>query len=168
MLDLTVASIDYARLMYREYDAIITIEDKFFRDGLRISERPQLILKFDDLEKEEPGLLQGYGLCQASHIRAAFAFAQMHRGRSILLHCHAGISRSPTLAMAIQAWNLPAGHEDEAVQSVYAKNKKIYPNSLVARMADVVMCRNNAFSDSVEKLIQEINIEDKENNQPNF
>lgn len=54
----------------------------------------------------------------------------------VLIHCHAGISRSPAAALALLADALGPGREAEAVETIYASIPCCLPNSLMVRDAD--------------------------------
>ena len=59
--------------------------------------------------------LEDYVLPKAHHVWTALDFAEEWGYPSLLIHCHAGMSRSPTIALAIIANCLGDGREREAV-----------------------------------------------------
>ena len=83
------------------YDGIITIEDSFEEDPLRIDPNicPQLVLCFDDISRP----VDDYILPEKKHIQKALKFANNIDGGSLLIHCFAGVSRSSGIALAIIA-----------------------------------------------------------------
>ena len=94
------------------YDGIITIEDTTIREPFRVqtNEPKQLILRFDDINKP----MDDYVIPQMSHIKRALEFADKIEDGSLLIHCHAGISRSSAIALAVIAKKLGSGKEEEA------------------------------------------------------
>ena len=98
------------------YDGIITIEDTTIREPFRVQtdEPKQLILRFDDINKP----MDDYIIPQMSHIKRALEFADKIEDGSLLIHCHAGISRSSAIALAVIAKRLGSGKEEEAVKTL--------------------------------------------------
>ena len=98
------------------YDGIITIENTTIREPFRVltDEPKQLILSFDDIN--EP--IDDYVVPQMSHIKRALDFADKIDDGSLLIHCHAGISRSSAIALAVIAKRLGSGKEEEAVKTL--------------------------------------------------
>ena len=94
------------------YDGVITIEDSLVDDPLRIDESdcPQLVLCFDDIASPKDEWI----LPKERHVRSALEFADELGGGSLLIHCHAGISRSSGIALAIIAKGLGPGREKQA------------------------------------------------------
>ena len=98
------------------YDGIITIEDTTTREPFRVQtdEPKQLILRFDDINQP----MDDYVIPQMSHIKRALEFADKIDDGSLLVHCHAGISRSSAIALAVIAKRLGSGKEEEAVYTL--------------------------------------------------
>ena len=94
------------------YDGIITIEDTTIREPFRVQtdEPKQLILRFDDINQP----MDDYIVPQMSHIKRALEFADKFEDGSLLIHCHAGISRSSAIALAVIAKRLGSGKEEKA------------------------------------------------------
>ena len=65
----------------------------------------------------------------------------------ILIHCAAGISRSPAAAFIFFCLHLGPGREQEALEMAAASREVsgIWPNDLMVRYADEIMGRNGAM-----------------------
>ena len=83
------------------YDGVITIENSNIEDPLRVDYNPpkQLVLRFDDI----CGSIDDFIEPQESHVQRALTFADEIGDGSLLIHCHAGISRSSAIGLAIIA-----------------------------------------------------------------
>ena len=116
------------------YDGIITIEDTTIREPFRVQtdEPKQLILRFDDINQP----MDDYVTPQMSHIKRALEFADKIEGGSLLIHCHAGISRSSAIALAVIAKRLGPGKEEEAVNTLEHINPNCRPNKSIVEMTD--------------------------------
>ena len=122
------------------YDGIITIEDSDIQNPFRVrsGETQQLILRFDDISTPIDDLI----VPQDIHIERALKFAQLIADGSLLIHCHAGISRSSAIALAIIADKLGEGNEEEAVKTLEFINPNCRPNRLLVKMTDEILERN--------------------------
>ena len=122
------------------YDGVITIEDSTIEDPLRIGSRPpdQLVLRFDDISVPMDDFIEP----QEAHIERALAFADTIGEGSLLIHCHAGISRSSAIALAIIAKRLGPGKEKEAVKVLEKINPHARPNKSMVWFTDEILDRN--------------------------
>lgn len=90
---------------------------------------------------------QGIVLPDRTHAARIVAFGErvLERARSdsvrLLVHCHAGISRSTAAAYAISAMELGAGYEAEAAERVRRAQAAAHPNALLIHHADDVLGR---------------------------
>lgn len=93
-----------------------------------------VIQYFDDVEKPMPGLVPP----GVAHLDAVLAVTRTLTPEDRLLcHCHAGISRSPAMAIAILVQHgLTA---EEAVVSVAAFRPDMWPNEQLCRHADAAL-----------------------------
>ena len=121
------------------FNGVITIEDSTIEDPFRVDHGPpeQLVLRFDDISEPHPKWIEP----QESHIEKALAFADKIGDGALLIHCHAGISRSSALALAIIARNLGEGKEVEAVKTLQMINPDARPNKLLVWMTDEILGR---------------------------
>ncbi len=133
------------------FGAIITIESKDQRRALRVDDSEyyfdQLILNFDDVSAETGRKTPP----QLSDISKALEFARSHSDADLLVHCHAGVSRSPAIAISIMADRLGVGMEPDAVQQVIDRTTPpIEPNMLVIHLADQFLCRDGRLVGAVQ------------------
>ena len=131
------------------YDGIITIKDSTVKEPFRIRDAypPQCILQFDDIS--EP--VDDWVVPQEGHIRTALAFSHQWEQPSLLIHCRAGMSRSPALALAIFADCLGEGSEEEAVGELLKIAPLCTPNRLVVKIADRELGRKGQLVSALEK-----------------
>lgn len=140
---LTVTDLLGARKLKRRFDAVLTLQDPKLKRGelLRFAKQPapqHLRLRFDDIEADCEGAPQ------EAHVVEAFAFARAVQG-NLLVHCHAGISRSGAMAYALLAEALGPGREEQALDALLAQRPIIVPNGRVVKIADKVMGRGGAL-----------------------
>ena len=136
-----VCSLDQVReLDVSTYDGIITIEDTTIKEPFRVQtdEPKQLILRFDDINQP----MDDYVIPQMSHIKRALEFADKIEDGSLLVHCHAGISRSSAIALAVIAKRLGSGKEEEAVKTLEHVNPNCRPNKSIVEMTDELLERD--------------------------
>ena len=98
------------------YDGIITIEDSGIREPFRVEgDFPlQRVLSFDDITAP----IDNWIVPEEHHIRSALVFARQWEQPSLLIHCHAGMSRSPAIALAIIADWLGKGDDTAAIREL--------------------------------------------------
>ena len=122
------------------YDGVITIEDSTIEDPFRVesSSPNQLVLRFDDISLPIDGFIEPKEI----HIERALSFADMIGEASVLIHCHAGISRSSAIALAIIAKRLGPGKEKEAVKALEQINPNARPNKSMVWFTDEILDRD--------------------------
>ena len=122
------------------YDGVITIENSNIEHPLRVDYNPpkQLVLRFDDI----CGPIDDFIEPQESHVQRALTFADEIGDGSLLIHCHAGISRSSAIGLAIIAKQLGKGKELESVEMLEKINPYACPNKSLVLMTDDILDRN--------------------------
>ena len=122
------------------YDGVITIENSNIENPLRVDPSPpeQLVLRFDDICEPIDDFIEP----QEIHIQRALTFADKIGDGSLLIHCHAGISRSSAIGLAIIAKRLGKGKELESVDMLEKINPYSCPNKSVVLMTDAILGRN--------------------------
>ena len=113
----------------------------------------RLTLRFDDIIDPAPGMLPP----EREHIEQLLAFGEglATAGSDplshLLVHCHAGISRS-TASMTIllaKAW--PAREADALFAHVREIRPQAWPNSLMISLADDLLGRNGELNDALRR-----------------
>ena len=119
--------------------AVITIEDTTAKSPFRIDDEStaQLVLRFDDIREA----IDAYIPPNESIIRSALEFGRRFVDKTIMIHCHAGSSRSPAIALAIIADRLGSGQEGLAVDGMFEIAKWASPNIGVVEIADNLLER---------------------------
>ena len=122
------------------YDGVITIENSTIEAPLRMDYSPpeQLVLRFDDICEPIDDFIEP----QEIHIQRALTFADEIGDGSLLIHCHAGISRSSAIGLAIIAKQLGKGKELESVEMLEKINPYACPNKSLVLMTDDILDRN--------------------------
>ncbi|MDJ0789829.1 MAG: protein tyrosine phosphatase [Myxococcota bacterium] len=102
----------------------------------------------DDISSAEDGRI----LPEGSHMRALLDFfGSADPDESILIHCWAGISRSPAAALIALALESP-GHEREAARSLRAAAPHAMPNYRLLALADEALGRGNALREAAREM----------------
>ena len=122
------------------YDGVITIEDSSIREPFRVegAAPSQLVLRFDDISSP----IDDFIMPQERHIRTGLEFARRWEQPSLLIHCKAGMSRSPAMALAILADWLGEGNEEEAVRELIKVSRLCTPNKHMIELTDRVLSRS--------------------------
>jgi predicted protein tyrosine phosphatase len=152
---LTIAPLNWAKRRKRGFRRIVGCYDPDTRTNriirFHLPDAPEmLILKFVDLDDPAPA-----PHCERSELRmprrsdVERALAFDRPGERLLIHCHAGISRSSAIAVALIAARLGPGHEDDAVDAVLAIRPQAVPNLAVIRHADAILERSGRLTAAV-------------------
>lgn len=67
----------------------------------------------------------------------------------VLIHCEAGVSRSPAAALIMYACWLGPGREREALARVLAQRPIAFPNRRMVELADRMLCRGGRLLEAV-------------------
>ncbi|MBM3647280.1 MAG: protein-tyrosine-phosphatase [Alphaproteobacteria bacterium] len=106
------------------------------------------LIRFDDVVAEYPG----FEACTPDHIATILAFGervQTWPDSHVLVHCHAGISRS-TAAAAILMCQHAAGQEEAAFLRLLRLRKHGWPNTRMVEFADTLLKRNGALMQGLQ------------------
>ena len=133
------------------YDGIITIENSEIEEPFRVVSDypPQRVLTFDDIAAP----MDNWVVAEEYHVRSALVFVRQWDQPSLLIHCHAGMSRSPAIALAILADWLGEGREDEAVKELIKVAPLCTPNRLVVEIADGLLGRSNRLISALREAL---------------
>lgn len=106
-------------------------------------EHAKLELRFHDVIEETPG----YVAPQPEHVAQLLAFgrdllAEPPADAHLLVHCHAGISRSTASMALILAEGLPDRSGREILEQVLHIRAKAWPNLRLIEMGDAMLGRN--------------------------
>lgn len=143
---LAVMSLSQASRHKRKFEAVLSLESPSTRpaERLRFTKHPRpdhLVLRFEDLD--EPGA--GATTATREHVFAALSYARAVEGKSLLVHCQAGVGRSAGVALAVLADRLGPGRERKALDELLALRPESVPNLLVVKHADDLLGRGGAL-----------------------
>ncbi len=115
-------------------------------------EHERLELRFKDVIEEIPGEEPP----QPEHVAALLAFgrdlmAEPRADAHLLVHCHAGISRSTASMMLMLAQALPDRPAAEIVEEVLRIRSKAWPNLRVLEIGDAMLGRGGTLVAAVPK-----------------
>ena len=103
------------------------------------------LVRFDDVVAEFPGFVA----CSEADVRRILALGDRmrdagERTRHLLVHCHAGISRSTAAAAVLMAQFNP-GRETEAFLRILDLRPHAWPNTRIVEFADRLLARDGAL-----------------------
>src|SRR5262249_22512053 len=105
-------------------------------------------LNFDDIIEALPGYLQPSEQHVASIIRLG---SELNETDRILVHCHAGISRSSAAALIMLAVRTPS-RELEIATRIRAEGRWFSPNRLMIEIADRLLGKGSTLSSAVTSM----------------
>ena len=116
-------------------------------------EHKKLELRFDDIIEETPGRLAP----QSEHVALILAFgrdlgAEPRSDAHLLVHCHAGISRSTAAMALLLAQALPDQPSDAILARVHGIREKAWPNLRLIEIGDAVLGRKGSLIDASHAL----------------
>ena len=107
-------------------------------------EHERLELRFHDIIEETPGSV----LPGQEHTEQILAFGRSlmaDPSANLLVHCHAGISRSTAAMALILAQAQPALPAEAVLAQVHAIREKAWPNILIMEMGDAMLGRGGSL-----------------------
>jgi predicted protein tyrosine phosphatase len=116
--------------------------------GVQVEGRRQLLLRFNDIDREQSGLV-----APTSHdIENILSFARSWEDRSpLLIHCWAGISRSSAAAFIVACDRNP-GCEREIAVELRLRAPFCTPNRLMIALADDLLSRDGRMVDAIDHI----------------
>jgi predicted protein tyrosine phosphatase len=134
-----ITNIDEAAVHAPEFDTVITAGPSAEEVSARFDHADHLVVEFDDEIRRD------WGGPTRADIRTILEFARERPGRSILIHCHAGMSRSVAVAIAIlhdhglSECEAFAAARAARPADALAEDRPFIPNPLVLAHADAIL-----------------------------
>jgi predicted protein tyrosine phosphatase len=116
-------------------------------DWSGLSPNRHLLVSFHDIVEPAPGLVAP----DANAMRQVLDFGDAARGRPLLVHCWAGISRSSAAAYVIACDRNP-GFEDEIADELRRRSPVVTPNKLMVHLADELLGREGKMIDAIARI----------------
>ena len=114
-----------------------------------IDAEKHLVVVLSDIVVER----EGHTLPAKSHVEKLLAFVRRWDQRApLLIHCWAGVSRSPAAAFIAVCALRPHRDETEIAQGVRANSPTATPNARLVAIADAMLGRNGRMVAAVEKI----------------
>jgi len=111
----------------------------------RILQKNHLVLQFNDIVAPRAGLVSP----TEQHIKALVDFAQeWDWSTPLLIHCWAGISRSPAAAAIIALALKPSRKDKELATTMRGLSASITPNIKMIEIADGLLNRSGRFTET--------------------
>ncbi|HIB17643.1 MAG: hypothetical protein CFH35_01768 [Alphaproteobacteria bacterium MarineAlpha9_Bin5] len=126
---------------------IISILDPGRADPEELAEFPsqnRVVFRFDDVIFTQPGHTHP-GANDIDNLIEWGRGLNDARVHHLLVHCHAGVSRSTAAAAILMADKNP-GHEPEVFDQIDRIRRRNWPNSMMIDLADQVLGCNGAFN----------------------
>jgi len=116
-------------------------------------EHEKLEVRFHDIIDETPGLL----MPQPEHVESILALgrdlmAEPAATARLLVHCHAGVSRSTASMALILAQALPEQAAHTILMLVYGIREKAWPNLRLMEIGDAMLGRDGALVEATHAL----------------
>lgn len=111
----------------------------------------RLVLRFDDGIAPAPGLI----LPEPGHVEELLAFGRTLPGGDpahLLVHCHAGVSRSTAAMTALLVQAHPEADEDTIFDHVARIRPQAWPNSRIIGFADTLLGRDGRLTAALRRL----------------
>lgn len=100
-----------------------------------------------------PEARDGYTAPAPEHVEALLAFARRwDRAAPLVVHCHAGISRSTAAAYAIAAMLQPGRREEELALDLRRLSPMATPNPLIVAHADRLLGRQGRMIEAIRAI----------------
>jgi predicted protein tyrosine phosphatase len=97
--------------------------------------------------------LDGHILPAEEHVRKLIAFAKgWDRNEPLIIHCHAGVSRSTAAAFIIACALAPSRSEAEIAGAIRRASHTATPNTRMVAIADAMLKRNGRMVAAIERI----------------
>ncbi|MEA2757568.1 MAG: hypothetical protein QOH65_181 [Methylobacteriaceae bacterium] len=97
--------------------------------------------------------LEGHILPGEEHVKKLIAFAKAwDRGEPLVIHCHAGVSRSTAAAFIIACALAPSRRESEIAEAVRRASHTATPNPRMVAIADAMLKRGGRMVAAIERI----------------
>lgn len=107
---------------------------------------PTTVLRFNDISEPRPGLIEP----NAGMIREIMGLGHgLPAEATLLVHCFAGVSRSPAAAYILACAAGVPGDELPLARRLRASSPKATPNALMVSLADEILQRGGAMSGAI-------------------
>lgn len=113
-----------------------------------------IIYRFDDVIRDIPG----FQAPVKQDVERILAFGENLRHQQVhhlLIHCHAGVSRSTAMAAMLMAQHKP-GLEEDAFAVIREIRPRSWPNSRMIDFADSLLARNGALKAALGRHLEHI------------
>lgn len=113
----------------------------------RLELRGHRVFRFDDIVADYPG----FNSPQRGHVAELLEFGRTldDDATHLLIHCHAGVSRSTAAAAILMAQPNP-GREEEAFLALLDMRPHAWPNTRMVQFADALLERDGALLAGLE------------------
>ena len=112
-----------------------------------LSPPADVVFRFNDIDGPRPGLVPP----TKGDVEAILALSTPARS-TLLLHCHAGISRSTAAAYALACHHHGPGQEISLAKVLRAASPEATPNPLIVALADELLKRDGAMVRAIAAL----------------
>jgi predicted protein tyrosine phosphatase len=107
---------------------------------------PATVLRFNDITEPRAGLVAPH----AEMVHAIIALGrELPPDATLLVHCYAGVSRSPAAAYVLACAASVAGDERAIAQRLREASPKATPNALMVCLADEILQRGGAMREAI-------------------
>jgi predicted protein tyrosine phosphatase len=97
--------------------------------------------------------LDGHVLPAEEHVRKLTAFAHAwNRNEPLVIHCHAGVSRSTAAAFIIACALAPSRREADIADAIRHASHTATPNRRMVAIADAMLNRNGRMVAAIERI----------------
>jgi predicted protein tyrosine phosphatase len=94
---------------------------------------------------------------QPHHVEAVLEFGRsLPDGARLLVHCHAGISRSTAATLLLLAQAQPDAEADSLVATIAERRSKAWPNLRMVELGDAALGRNGTLIEAAKRRYRQV------------